>query len=180
MHFEVLGRNRRYTTSIELVMADIIEIKRKPNQVFTFKDPENFVNALIGHDSVVVHVGKDSEDSDVLKAYYWEPGYEEAKKHSGFREGGNILPTGSLAVLEMKDAFDLEGQLTYLQGETRRWVALFKQVAALSRKISDINRENKYADEESFEYMSPDELEKVLEEMKAEYERLTKKPRAEV
>lgn len=180
MHFEILGFRRRFKCGVDLVKSDVIEIKRKPNQVFVFTDPENFVDAIIGHTSCVVYVGKDSSDAETWKAYYWEPGYEEAKKAYGYDHGGNILPLGSLAVLEMDKEDDLEWELKDRAEETRRWIALFGQISSLAKKIRAVDEENEYANADSFEYMSADELETTLAKMKEEYERLTKTRKVEV
>jgi len=180
MHFEVLNLRRRYTCSVELVKSEVIEIKRRPNQVFTFKDADSFVDAIIGHSSCVVYVGKDSSDSELWKAYYWEPTFEEAKK-SGYGEGGsNILPSGSLAILDMEGEYDLTWTLESRAKEARRYIDLFKKVSQLSDKIRAVDRESEYADAERFQYMSADELEKVLAEMREAYEGLTQTKRAKV
>jgi len=180
MHFEVLNIRRRFLCSIELVKADVIEIKRRPNQVFTFKDAESFVDSIIGRHSCVVYVGRDSDDSELWKAYYWEPTFDQAKKAYGYGEGNNILPLGSLAVLEMETEYDLEWTLENRAQEARRYIDLFKRISHLAQKIRAVDRESEYADEERFQYMTADELEKILEEMEIEYERLTKVKRAEV
>ena len=178
MHFEVLSLARRSTCSIELVQADVIEIKRRPNQVFTFKDADSFLDALIGHSSCVVHAGKDSEDSEAWKAYYWEPTFDQAKKEYGYER--NILPHGSLAVLEMESEYDLRFALESRAKETRRYIDLFRKVSHLAEKIRAVDRESEYADEDRFQYMSADELEGVLEEMREAYKGLTQKKRSEV
>lgn len=180
MHFEVLGYKRRFKCSIELVKADVIEIKRRPNQVFHFKDVDNFIDCLIGHSSCVVHLGKDSADSDEWKAYFWEPTFEQAKKAYGYGEGENLLPMGSLAILEIDDEYELEFALKERAKETRRWVDLFDEIRKLSNKIRAVDDESKYADPDRFTYMSADELEKVLEEIKSEYAELTKVKKAEI
>lgn len=189
MHFEVLGRERRHSCSVELVMADMIEIKRKPNQVFTFKNVSNFVDALIGHRSTVVHVGRDAEtqeeaekagvDTDKWVAYYWEKPSDD-KGGYGYSGGESILPPGSLAKLEMDNQFEVEWELDLRQTQARKWVDLWAQVQSFCHKIGKIDRENKYSDEDQFRYMSREELEKVLEQIKAEYEGLTHKKKAEV
>lgn len=179
MRFDVLGFNRRFRCSIEMIKSDVIEIKRKPNQVFLFRDANNFVEALIGRASCIVYVGKDSEDSESWKAYYWEPS-EPKKAGYGYSEGNNILPLGSLAILEMETEYDLEWELQRRAEETRRWVGLWQEVNRLSKRIRDVNEESKYADAERFEHMTADELEKVLDEMKNEYSGLTKPKKADV
>ena len=178
MHFEVLSLERRSICSIELVQADVIEIKRRPNQVFTFKDVDSFLDALIGHSSCVVHVGKDSEDSEAWKAFYWEPTFDQAKKSYGYER--NILPHGSLAVLEMESEYDLTWTLESRAKETRRYIDLFRKVSHLAEKIRAVDRESEYADAERFQYIGADELERVLEEMRETYEGLTRTKRAEV
>jgi len=179
MRFDVLGFNRRFRCSIEMIKSDVIEIKRKPNQVFLFRDPNNFVEALIGRASCIVYVGRDSEDSESWKAYYWEPS-EPKKAGYGYSEGNNIIPLGSLAVLEMETEYDLEWTLQSRADETRRWVGLWQEVNRLSKKIRNVDEESKYADAEAFEHMTADELKKVLEEMREAYEELTQRKRTEV
>jgi len=164
--------------SVELVKADVIEIKRRPNQVFVFKDVDSFLDALIGHSSCVVHVGRDSEDAEDWKAYYWEPTFEQAKKEFGGVE--HLLPFGSLAILLMDSEYDLEWRLEERAKEARRYIDLFRKVSHLADKIRAVDRESEYADEDRFQYMSADELERVLGEMTEVYEGLTKTKRAEV
>ena len=180
MHFEVLNSRRRLKCGIELVKADVIQIKRRPNQVFMFKDVDSFVDAIIGHTSCVVYMGKDSDDSELWKAYYWEPTFDEAKKSYGYGEGNNILPHGSLAILEMESEYDLTWTLESRSKEARMYIDLFRKVSHLAEKIRAVDRESEYADEDMFQYMSADELERVLEEMREAYEGLTKTKRAEV
>jgi len=180
MHFEVLGYKRRFKCEIELVKADVIEIKRRPNQVFHFKDASNFIDCLIGHGSCVVQLGKDSADSETWKAYFWEPTLEEAKKAYGYSEGHNLLPTGSLAILETDDEYELEFALESRAKEARRWIDLFDEITKLSKKVRAVDEESEYADPERFTYMGADELEKVLEEIKSEYQQLTRREKVEV
>ena len=180
MHFDILGFGRRFKCGVELVKADVIDVKRKPTKVFQFVDPENFVDIIIGHTSCVVYVGKDSGDAEKWKAYYWEPGYEEGRKGYGYDSGGNILPYGSLAVLEMEKEDDLEWELKSRAEETKRWIALFDQVRSLAKKIRDVDEESEYAESDRFVHMSADELENVLEKMRAHYQGQTKTARVEV
>ena len=181
MHFEILGYKRRFKCSIELVKADVIEIKRRPNQVFHFKEVNNFINCLIGHSSCVVHLGKDSDDAETWKAYFWEPTFDQAKKASGYGVSSeNLLPHGSLAILETETEYELEFELERRAKETRRWIDLFGEIRNLSGKIRKIDDENKYADADRFEYMNVEELEKVLEEIRTEYQRLTRREKVEV
>ena len=180
MHFEVLNLRRRSTSSIELVKADVINIKRRPNQVFTFKDVDSFIDSIIGHSACVVYVGKDSDDSEAWRAYYWEPTFDQAKKSYGYGEGNNILPHGSLAILEMENEYDLTWTLENRAKETRRYIDLFRKVSHLAEKIRAVDRESEYADADRFQYMSADELERVLKEIRETYEGLTKTKRAEV
>ena len=180
MHFEVLGFKRRFKCSVELVKADVIEVKRRPNQVFHFKDVGNFIDCLIGHSSCVVHLGKDSADSDEWQAYFWEPTFDQAKKTYGYGEGQNLLPMGSLAILETDSEYELEFALESRAKETRRWIDFFDEIRKLSNKIRAVDEESKYADPDRFAYMSADELEKVLDEIKGEYRQLTRKEKAEV
>lgn len=181
MHFEVLGYKKRFKCSIELVKADVIEIKRRPNQVFHFKEVGNFVNSLIGHSSCVVHLGKDSADADKWKAYFWEPTFDQARKGSGYGVSSeNLLPHGSLAILETDSEYELEWELKRLQDEARKWIDLFGEISKLSKKIRAVDDESKYADQDRFEYMSVEELETVLEEIKTEYQQLTRKEKAEI
>lgn len=177
-HFEVLSLERRSTCSIELVKADVIDIKRQPTKVFTFKDVDSFIDSLTGHSSCVVYVGKDSDDSEAWRAYYWEPTFDQARKAFGYER--NILPHGSLAILELEGEYDLTWTLESRAQETRRYVDLFRKVSHLASKIRSVDRESEYADEDRFQYMNPDELERVLEEMTVAYEGLTKTRKAEV
>lgn len=189
MHFEVLGRQRRHVCSVELIMADVIEIKRKPNQVFTFRQVSNFVDALIGHSAVVAHVGRDAEaqeeaqkagmDSDKWVAYYWEKQADD-KGGYGYSGGESILPPGSLAKLEMENQYELEWELELRQTQARKWLDLFTQIRSLSKKISNIDRENKFADEDRFQFMSVEELQGVLVEVEDEYQQLTRRAKVEV
>lgn len=179
MHFEILGLKRRFTCSLELVKADVIDVKRKPTKIFTFADPEKFVDVMTGHSSAIVYVGKVPGDSEEWKAYYWEPTYDQQRKH-GYDSGDGILPFGSLAVLDMEEEDDLEWHLKSRQEETRKWIALFDQIRNLAKDIRSVNERSEFADPERFKYMSVDELETELEKMKAEYEGLTKTRRVEV
>jgi len=173
VHYEILSHNRMYRCAVELVKAEVIEIKRRASQVFKFRDVGNFVDILTGHSSCVVYVGRDSEDSETWKAYYWEPTIDEAKKAYGWSEGENILPPGSLAILEMQDEYELEWELESRARETRKWLDLWEEIGKLSKKIWNIDDENKYADADKFRFMTTSELEQVLEEMKREYQKLT-------
>ena len=178
MHFDILDVRRRLRCGVELVRSETIEIKRRPNQVFTFTDPGNFVDTLIGHESAVVIVGKESKDSEEWKAYYWEP--SEGKKDYSTWGGHNMLPLGSLAILEMESEYDLQFELESREEEAKRWTSLFEDVRKLSGKIRDVDRDNRYADYERFQFMTSEELEKTLEEMKEEYKGLTKREKAEI
>lgn len=180
MHFEVLGYKRNFKCSIELLKADVIEIKRRPNQVFHFKEVKNFVNCLLGHTSCVVHLGKDAADAETWKAYFWEPTFDQARKASYTGSGENLLPHGSLAILETETEYELQFELERRAKETRRWIDLFSEIRNLSGKIRKVDPENKYADSDRFEYMNVEELATVLEETKTEYQRLTRREKAEV
>ena len=114
MEYEILGVGKQYKCGVQLVKADVIEIKRKPNQVFTFRDAGNFVESLIGHSNVVVYVGQQPSDSESESwvAYYWEPSDPRKAKDYGYRSSyGSVLPLGSLAVLEMETEYDLQWEL---------------------------------------------------------------------
>jgi len=177
MHFDILSYNRKFFTGVELVKADTIEIKRKPSQIFRFTNVESFLDAINGWTSAVVYVGKDSEDSEKWKAYYWEPA--ETKKE-GYMGERSILPPGSLAILEMDEEDDLEWALKLRQDEARKYKMLFKRLSEISRKIRDIDFSNKFADEEQFEFMTVDELEKVVQQAEEEYKRLVSREKAEI
>jgi len=180
MHFEVLGHRRNHKCSIELLKANVIEIKRRPNQVFHFKDVNNFINTLIGHNSCVVHFGKDSPDDETWKAYFWEPTFDHARSASYTASGENLLPPGSLAILETETEYELEFELERQAKITRQWIDLFNEISSLAGKIRRVDPENKYGDPERFEYMNVEELATVLEETKTEYQRLTRREKAEV
>ena len=181
MEFEILGVRKEYKCGVQLVKADAIEIKRKPNQVFTFRDPSNFVESLIGHSNVVVYVGRQPTDSESESwvAYFWEPA--DPKKANYGRYGyGSILPLGSLAVLEMETEYDLQWELEKRAKECARWLSLIEEVTQLSSKIRKIDEESRFANTEQFRFMNADELEAVLKEMKQEYARLSHREKAEL
>lgn len=189
MHFEILGRERRHTCSVEVVMADVIRISRKPSQVFTFRNVSNFVDAMIGHSSVVAHVGRDGHaqeeaqkagiDTDKWRAFYWEKPAESSGGY-GYTGGESILPPGSLAQLEMENKFELEWELEVRQTNARKWIDRFKGVQGFCQKISHMDRANKFADADNFQYMNIEELDQVLIDVEAEYEALTHKPAVEI
>ena len=179
MHFEILGFKRGMVCSIELVTADVIDLKRKPTKIFSFKDPRKFVDVVVGHGSSIVYVGKVLGDAEEWKAYYWEPGYEEQRKH-GYGTGDSVLPFGSLAILDMESEDDLEWHLKTRQEETRKWVGLWDQITNLAKDIRSVNERSEYADPERFRYMDVGDLENTLEKMKDEYQGLTKTARVEV
>lgn len=172
-HFDILNARRSSATAIELVKSDVIRISRKPTKVFEFKDPEAFVDALIGSSGCVVYVGKDSDDSEKWRAYYWQPTYDQRK--SSYGDGESLLPFGSLAILEMQSEFDLQFELEERAKQSRRWMDLWNEVQRLSRKISRIDDESKYADADRFRYMTADELETVLGEIKEQHQALTQR-----
>ena len=180
MAFEILGFGREFKCAVQLVKADVIEIKRKPYRVFTFKDPSNFLDSLFGHTSVVVYVGKADADSEEWKAYYWEPTFEQSKKASSYRGGGNILPHGSLAVLDMENEWDLKWELERRAKETRRWIDLFSEITRLCGKIGKIDEDNEFARSDRFKFMNADELEAVLPQIKDEYATLSGREKAEI
>jgi len=189
MHFEVLDRDRKHGCSIEVIMADVIEIRRKPNQVFTFKNVSNFVDALTGHNSVIVHVGVDAEvqqeaekanvEADKWMAYYWEKEADPNKGY-GYSGGSNLLPPGSLAKLEMQNQYELEMELELRQTELRKFADVFSKVSQLSTRIREVDRHTRFGNADEYRFMSLEELERVLEEMDVEYHTLTKKPRAKI
>jgi len=179
MEFAILGLRKQYKCNVKLVKADVIEIKRKPNQVFTFRDASNFVDSLVGHSSVVVYVGRrvDGESEDWV-AYYWEPADPKKTGYGSYEYG--ILPLGSLAVLEMESEYDLQWELENRATECARWLSLIEEASRISQKIQRIDEENRFANTEQFHYMNADTLEKTLDEMKEEYARLSHREKAEV
>lgn len=180
MHYEILGIPRNHKCSIELIQADLIEIKRKPNQIFHFTDVDNFLNCLIGHSSCVIHQGKDSENEGKWKVYFWEASYDQQKGTFGSSAFQNILPYSSLAILTMDSEYWLQGTLEARTKETRRWIDLWRQIQNIASKIRRLDNENKFADADRFEYMTVDELKEKHQEMQEEYSSLTRKPTSEV
>ena len=179
MEFEILGFGREFKCTVQLVKADVIDVKRKPYRVFTFRDPNNFLDSLIGHTSVVVYVGQSDADSEAWKAYYWEPTFDQAKKGYTY-EKGNILPHGTLAILEMDTEYDLQFELERRAKETRRWIALFNEITQLTGKIRKVDETNEFASSDQFKFMNADELETVLPQIKDEYAKLSHRERAEI
>jgi len=177
MHFSILGFKNDSKCEVEVVKADTINIKRNLSKIFTFKDPERFIEALRGHNHVAVYVGKEAnssstEETENWRAYYIEPSDPKGNSLSYER---NILPLGTLAILQMEDEFDLEWRLEQMAKEATRYTELFRQVMSFTSKISRIDRDNPYADADQFQYMTPEELEKTLEDVKKAYKELTQK-----
>jgi len=177
MHFSILGFRNDTKCEVEVVKAETIEIKRNLSKTFTFKDAERFIETLAGHSQVAVYVGKEVEESseaegDKWRAYYIEP--SDPKKDS-YSYDRNILPLGTLAILEMDTEFDLEWALENRAKEAASYVELFRQIESVARKIHRIDNDHPYADTDQFRYMNPEELEKTLGEIREAYQELTKK-----
>lgn len=177
MHYVVLGSGKN-ECEIDLVKASIIELKRQPSQVFRFGDVENFVDAITGHQSAVICIGVDAEDS-LWKAYYWEVAFDQ-QKVTYESKGDALLPYGSLAVLALDDEYSLPVYLDFRQSEARRWLTLSHKISSLCKKIDRIDDENEFSDAGRFKYMSADELEKILPDMEHAFLELTEKPEIEV
>lgn len=174
MHFSILGFRNDSKCEVELVKADTINIKRNLSKIFTFKDAERFIETLMGHGYVAVYVGKDAngaENTENWKAYFIEPSDPRKDDYGSM----NILPAGTLAILEMDTEYDLEWTLKEKAQEAARYVELFRKIDSVAKKIYRIDSDHRYADTDQFRYMSPEELEKALEEIQEAYKELTMK-----
>jgi len=177
LHFSILGFKNDSKCEVEVVKADTINIKRNLSKIFTFKDPERFIEALRGHSHVAVYVGKEAnssstEETENWRAYYIEP---SDPKGDSLSYEKNILPMGTLAILQMDTEFDLEWVLEQRAKEAATYIELFQKITNYTSKIYRIDRDHPYADSDQFRYMSPEELEKTLEDVKKAYKELTKK-----
>ena len=170
MHFTILGFRNDSKCEVEVIKADTIAIKRILSKTFTFKDPESFIDALKGHNSIAVYVGKEANaEAEKWRAYYIEP--SDPKKDSWSYER-NMLPLGTLAILDMDTEFDLEWALEKRAKEAARYIEIFHQIGELSRKIYRIDRDHRYADPDQFRYMTREELEEVLKDIEEAYRKL--------
>ena len=172
MHFGILGFRNDSRCEVEVVKADTINIKRNLSKIFTFKEPERFMEVLQGHSEVAVYVGKEAngtENPENWRAYYIEPSDPSKDSYSYSR---NILPLGTLAILEMETEYDLEWALERKAKEAVTYVDLFRQIHEITAKISRINRDHPYADADQFGHMTPEELEKTLKDVEEAYRKL--------
>jgi len=176
VHFSILGIRNDSKCEVEVVKADTINIKRNLSKIFTFKDAENFINTLRGHNSIAVYVGKEANGAEEEKwrAYYIEPS-DPGKDSGGWSYERNLLPLGTLAILEMQSEYDLEWALENKAKEAVKYAEIFRQIGQYSGKIQRIDRDHPYADTEQFRYMNPEELEKVLKDVEEAYQKLAKK-----
>ena len=173
MHYNILGFKNDSRCQVEVIKAETINIKRILSKTFTFKDPDSFIDALKGHNSIAVYVGKEAnEEAEKWRAYYIEP--SDPNKDSWSYER-NMLPLGTLAILDMDTEFDLEWTLEKRAKEATRYIEIFHQIGELSRKIYRIDRDHRYADTDQFRYMTPEELEQVLKDIDEAYQKLAQK-----
>ena len=170
MHYAILGLDNSSRCEVEVVKADTINIKRILSKTFTFKDADGFIDALKGHKSIAVYVGKEAnEETEKWRAYYIEPSDPSKDSYSYER---NILPLGTLAILEMETEYDLDWVLEKRAKEAASYAEIFHQIGELSRKIYRIDREHSYADTDQFRYMTPEELEETLKDVEEAYGKL--------
>ena len=175
MHYSILGFRNDSKCEVEVVKAETINIKRNLSKIFTFKDAERFIEALRGHGDVAVYVGKEANETgegEKWRAYYIEPSDPKGDSYSHER---NILPLGTLAILEMETEFDLEWALESKAKEAARYVEIFQQIESVARKINRIDNDHPYADTDQFRYMNPEELEKTLKAVQEVYQKLSVK-----
>jgi len=175
MHFSILGFRNDSKCEVEVVKAETIEIKRNLSKIFTFKDAERFTETLTGHSHVAVYVGREAngaEETEKWRAYFIEP---SDPRKDDYASGMNILPAGTLAILEMETEFDLEWALKEKAQEAAKYIGLIQQIDSVAKKIYRIDSDHRYADTDQFRYMNPEELEKALEEIQEAYKELTKK-----
>jgi len=173
MHFSILGFRNDSKCEVEVIKAETIEIKRNLSKIFTFKDAERFIETLTGHSHVATYVGKEANaEGEKWRAYFIEP--SDPRKED-YGSGMNILPAGTLAILEMETEYDLEWALKEKAQEAARYVGLFRKIDSVAKKIYRIDSDHRYADTDQFRYMSPEELEKALEEVQEAYKELTEK-----
>lgn len=184
-HFEILSRDKQSTCKVDVVTAEFIKVSRKPNQIFTFKDPERFLDALISHSNIVVHTGKprfkDGEkvpEEEVWHSYFWEPRYEEQK--SSYSAAKNILPCGSLAIFQADNQHELIWELERRQTDTRKFLDLWRQVERACRAIQNIDRNHEYADADRFRFMGLEELKIALAEVQEAHKKLAHRGTAEI
>ena len=180
-HFTILDLGNNGKCEVEVIKADTIDIKRNLSKIFTFKDPERFIDALRGHSGVAVYVGKeagkDSDGDENWRAYYIEPSDEKSSSYSHER---NLLPLGTLAILHMETEFDLEWALKAKAEEAAKYIKTFHEIDQLCSRISRIDRDHNYADSDQFRYMTPEELEEALAEVKQVYNELSEHGVAEI
>jgi len=172
MHFSILGFKNDSRCEIEVVKADTINIKRNLSKTFTFKDAERFIEALRGHSSVAVYVGKEAngtEEAENWRSYFIEP---SDPKKDGYSYDRNILPLGTLAILEMETEYDLEWTLEKKAKDAASYVEVFQQIQAIAGKIRRIDRDHRYADTDQFRYMTPEELATTLKDVEEAYQKL--------
>jgi len=175
MHYSILSSKNDSKCEVEVVKADTIDIKRNLSKTFTFKDPDRFIEALRGHSHVAVYVGKEAngpEETENWRAYFIEP--SDPKKDS-YSYGRNILPLGTLAILEMETEFDLEWALEKRAKEAARYIELFFEIESAAKKIRRIDSDHPYADTDQFRYMTLEELEETLRDVQDAYRKLTVK-----
>lgn len=187
-HFEILSRDKHSVCKVDVVTAEFIKVSRKPNQVFTFKDPERFLDALISHSNIVVHTGKprfkDGEkvpEEEVWHSYFWEPRYEEQKGSSYTGGGGShILPYGSLAIFQADNQHELLWELERRQTDSRKFLDLWRQIERSCSAIRNIDRNHEYADADRFRFMGLEELNVALAEVQEAHEKLAHRETAEI
>jgi len=173
MHFSILGFRNDSKCEVEVVKAETIEIKRNLSKIFTFKDAERFTETLTGHSYVAVYVGKEANaEGEKWRAYFIEP---SDPRKDDYGSGMNILPAGTLAILEMETEFDLEWALKEKAQEAAKYIGLIRQIEGVAKKIYRIDSDHRYADTDQFRYMNPEELEETLKEIQKAYQELTKK-----
>ena len=175
MHYSILGFKNDSKCEVELVKADTISIKRNLSKTFTFKEPERFIETLRGHGNVAVYVGKEAngaEETENWRAYFIEPSDPKRDSYSYDR---NILPMGTLAILEMETEYDLEWALENMAKAAARYVEVFQQIHNVVSKIRRIDDDHPYANTDQFRYMNPEELEKTLEDVQEVYQKLSVK-----
>jgi len=124
VHFSILGIRNDSKCEVEVVKADTINIKRNLSKIFTFKDAENFIDTLRGHNSIAVYVGKEAnEEPEKWRAYYIEPSDPGKDGNWGYER--NLLPLGTLAILEMQSEYDLEWALEKKAKEAAKYAEVF-------------------------------------------------------
>lgn len=80
----------------------------------------------------------------------------------------------------MDTEFDLEWTLKAKAEKAAQYIKAFHEVDQFCSRIARIDRDHNYAESDQFRYMTPEELEEVLVEVKQAYTELSEHGVAEI